>query len=202
MKKNKYLAFLFAPIFFGFSACATVQKEEQKDTTYIFILHGTLENGRPIVSEFAVNKLISLASISNKDSFLCAFSKQAVILEEPNFTLSTNAAKYNFPDKKAQQDFLSQLSGKIEKLTQYSKRVGSRSFKEGSPITIDAVKVVASYWEINKTTAEQLNDYNHSFIIDKECYGKNFSYNIKDIVSVDKLTTAESAQIKNLLSLK
>lgn len=202
MKNNKFNPILLLPFLLLVGCGTKAQVTKPSDTAYLLVLRSKLDNGRPIVSEFIYSKFDAIKQSSSRDSFLCAFFNQTTLIEEPNFTLSNNVKKYGFVDKATQQKFMEELSMKIDKLSKNTKYLGKRTFSNGSPITIDAVKVVASYWEIPTSSTDEINSLNHGFTIDKACYPHSFIYNIKDIVISEPLTKAESNQLKKMLALQ
>lgn len=174
-----------------------------KDTAYIFLWRGTLENERPITT-YVVNKTMSnltgLSLIKNRDSFVCSFFKKAILFDEPYFTLEKNIGLYGFSNKESASKFLSDISEKVEKLNKEIVKIGTKKFEQGTSIEFECVRVIADFWVINKTS-DELNNYTHSFYVPGCCYNKKYIYNLKNIDRIERLNSTEILQLKNYLGL-
>lgn len=173
------------------------------DTAYIILLQGTLSNKRPIsgyLIAFSKDSLQNLQAIKKRDAFVCNLYKEFILFEEPAFTLQKNLKFYEFSDKEIEENFLNQLSSKIEKLSKSYLKIGTKKFCEGTDINILCAKVIGEFWQIVKKP-DEINTYNHSFEIEKECYDKNFVYNLKDILKIESMTKKNISQLKLLFGL-
>lgn len=169
-----------------------------KDTAYILLCTGTLDNQQPIISYTIIkdlNDLSTLSAIASQDSFMCKLFSRSVLFEEPAFTLSRNAGLYHFESEKLQNKFLSSLSKKIDKMNKKYSAIRTRTFSNGRSIEIDAVLITGEFWTIPKA-ADQLNEYNHSFKVEPGCYSRSFIYNLKDLYQSCQLSIAEKSLIE------
>ncbi|HRP55739.1 hypothetical protein [Agriterribacter sp.] len=168
-----------------------------KDTVYVILLKSALENNRPIAS-YAVLKDLSLLgrlkTIADRDAFICELFKHSTIFEEPSFTLSQNLKLYNFASEGEQQAYLKKLSGKIARLNKNFTFITRQAFSKGNTIEISGAKLYGEFWRIPEEP-EQLNNYSHSFLIEKECYNKSYIYNLKDISRSSKINKEDRASI-------
>lgn len=198
-KNNKYLIGIYLIICWVLPLNSNSQSiQTVKDSVYILLLKGELDNKQPI-SSYAVIKsvedLSGLHDINNMDTFLCVLSKNSVLFEEPVFTLSRNRDLYGFPNEKKGNSFLSKLSKKVDELNNRYNQVTTRIFDNKKNIQISFVKVSGEFWSIPKKE-EDLNDNSHSFSINAGCYGKSYIYNLKDIDCSCKLSENEIGLIK------
>ncbi len=173
-----------------------------KDTVYVFICKGSLENGQPIVSYAILKDLSSLntlASENNQDSFICDFFKQSILFEEPFFTLTKNLQLYKFSNDKEKKSFLNKLSKKISKLNMDYGVIKTKVFDNGKFVELHCAKLIGEFWSIPKTK-DELNNYNHSFQVKENCYDKIYIYNLKDISKSCKLKIDELTTIQKVLN--
>jgi hypothetical protein len=172
-----------------------------KDTVFVFLLKGTLENKQPIASYIVVKNLSSLetlAQIVNLDSFMCYLFKNVVLFEEPAFTLSRNVLLYNFQNEKDKTVFLGNLSKKIDNLNKGYISIKTKKFSNGKAIELNGVKVIGEFWVIPKNV-DELNTYNHSFIVEQGCYTKGDIYNLKDLTKSCKMKKKEVEIIEKIV---
>jgi hypothetical protein len=172
-----------------------------KDTVYVLVCKGTLENEQPIVSYVVIKELSSLSPLStlgNQDSFMCSLFNHSILFEEPVFTLSKNQRLYQFPNTKKSDTFLRGLAKKIDKLNTLYSSLATRKFNNGKSIEIACVQMVGEFWIITKKP-EELNSYNHSFHINKDCYNKGYIYNLKDIGQSCKLSSDDIKVLKKFI---
>lgn len=198
-KNSKYLIqicliiCLIVPLYGSSQSIGTV-----KDSAYILIIKGELENKQPINSYVVVKSLTDLSvlsTVNNMDTFLCSIFRNSILFEEPVFTLSRNADLYGFLNEKKRSAFLSKLAKKIDDLNSKFNHVISRQFDNKRNIQISFVKMNGEFWSILKKK-EDLNDYNHSFEINAGCYSKSYIYNLKDIDCSCRLSANEIDFIK------
>ncbi len=169
-----------------------------KDTVFIVVCKGSLENSQPIVSYLVVkdlSRLAELATINNEDSFMCRLFTNSILFEEPFFTISNNKGLYGFDSPKKEKAFLSKLSKKIDKLNNNYTHFTTRRFENGKNIEVSITKTVAEFWSISKKV-EEINTYSHSFQVKSGCYEKGYIYNLKDVITICKLHEKEVDQIK------
>jgi len=169
------------------------------DTVYLFLCKGTLENSRPIASYLIVKDLTSLAKLSPvtvQDSFVCILFKQSILFEEPVFTLSKNAPLYEFKSKKQKTKYLKGLLKRIYKLNDTYSLVTSKVFTNGRSINLQCLKLIGEFWSLTKNENE-VNNYDHSFLIAEGCYTKNYIFNLKNIKECYKLSEIELNIVQN-----
>lgn len=173
-----------------------------KDTVYVVLCQGNLDNGQPI-SSYVIVKDISvfsqLSKTSDQDSFVCSLFKHSILFEEPAFTILRNSPYYNFENERSKKKFLSRLSKKVARLNAQYIPIKTKRFSNGRDIHLQCAEIVGEFWIIPKKM-EALNDYDHSFRVQPSCYEKETIYNIKDIQKSCKLSLEDANLINRLVN--
>lgn len=200
IKRNENIVLIFLCCLI--SATGNAQTHSTvKDTVYVFMVRGTLENDCPIISYAVVKDLSSLhalTTIISMDSFVCEFLRHSILFEEPFFTLSRNESRYNFSNDKERKCFLKKLTKKITRANKDYQYIKSKKISNGKSIEFSCLKLCGEFWIIPKTK-EELNSYSHSFEVRDVCYDKTYIYNLKDIDNSCKISKEDIEKIEKYI---
>jgi hypothetical protein len=164
----------------------------KRDTVYVFICYGTLNNGTPVATEVVQRDLKffeNYGSTIDQDTFMCEFFKHSILFVDPLVTLNKNYNKYNFSEKQV-DSFRYVYNKKLGMLNKSYLDFKSVKFSNGKRITFSVSKIAGEFWLI-KTDSDHLYPDSESFDIDSGCYKYNYLYNLKQIDSVIKLNKTE-----------
>jgi hypothetical protein len=164
----------------------------KSDTVYVIICYGTLNNGRPVVTEVIqkdLNFFENYPTTSDQDTFMCEFFKHSILFVDPFLTLNKNYKKYNFSEKQI-DSFRYVYNKKLGRLNKSYRDFKSVKFSNGKRIIFSVSKIAGEFWLV-KTEPDNIYPVSESFDIDNGCYKYNYLYNLKEINSIIKLNEDE-----------
>jgi hypothetical protein len=161
-----------------------------RDTAYIYLCRGSLENGQPVVT-YVVNKNLSTLSklqTDNQDAAICSFFQNSILFAEPYLTVH-NHTLYHFDDSKGMDRFYRNLSALSKSYIDFK----TRKFSNGRRITLSITKLIGEFWIVELNNSDY--PFSESFAIDKSCYDHQFIYYLKQIDKCIPLVDVEKKKI-------
>jgi|GEM_PF-6123079 len=163
----------------------------KKDTVYIIICYGTLENGRPVVTQIAQKDLsfFKTTHSNDQDAFMCqVFSHSIFYLDDGN-TYLKNYRLDNPPSKKPDSLYYA-YNKALRSLAKSFKDFKGPKFLNGKRVIFSVSKIAGEFWLV-RTDPHYLYPVSESFFIDPGCYNYNYLYNLKQIDAILKLNSED-----------
>ena len=167
------------------SDCKTV-----KDTVYLVAMSGVFDGSYPMQSWFTVKDVELLGKISadNDTVFLKNIYAKAVYLTEP--FIGFERKMWSCYSKNQYDSLYNSFSIPYATMNKNFTKIGFVNLSNEKIIRLEAVKIVADFWVLNKDIKE-INSLNHSFYIDDKWYVIPYYYVLKQIFESNKLSKQE-----------
>jgi hypothetical protein len=164
-----------------------------KDTVFICLVSGTLDNGRP-VTEYLLSKdlpsIYGCLKAGDQDSIICRLTEKLILFEEPFLTLKKNRLRYQFNSVEQEAIFSKNYYKRLLPLSKKMTEFSTAKLSNGRHLTLNIAKISGEFWTLpaNKTT------FSESFP-DNGCYKKEYISNLKSIDKIYRLADTERIEI-------
>ena len=192
---SKIICLLLTILFTGHFAISQ-EYQSKKDTVYIFMLKGTLDNGRPVTTFLAKNNLAFLkAAFEKKTSkeIVCTAISQSILFEEP--ALSFHYKRYQFKSIPGADAYYERYLQDIEPMSKSYVPFVTPKLSDGKYLHIYVTKISGDFWVLH---FDSNSFYSETFPINN-CYNWDKWYNLKKLDKIFPITRAEQDSIRKFI---